>query len=124
MRTPLSKVRGLGSAKDGTGHFWHQRLTSIANVPLLLFFIWLLVSLNGEPYQVVIERLSSPFIAVILLLVMLSGIYHMKLGMQVVIEDYVHSENTKLFLLIANIFFCIAIGALCIFSILKIGFSG
>lgn len=124
MRTPLSKVRGLGSAKDGTGHFWHQRLTSLANVPLIIFFIWQIISLNGEPHAVVVERFSSPFVAIVMAMVMLSGIYHMKLGMQVIIEDYVHGEFSKMALLIANIFFCFAIGITCLFAILKLGFAG
>lgn len=124
MRTPLSKVRGLGSAKDGTTHFIHQRLTSLANIPLIGFFIWQLISLNGEPYSVVIDRLSSPLVAVVMLLVLISGIFHMKLGMQVIIEDYIHSEGRKMALLIANLFFSISMGALSIFAILKIAFGG
>ena len=110
MRTPLSKVRGLGSAKDGTGHFWHQRLTSLANIPLVIFFAWQLASLNGEPYSAVVDRMSSPLVSAVMLLVVISGIYHMKLGMQVIIEDYVHGEASKIFLLICNTFFCIAVG--------------
>lgn len=122
MRTPLSKVRGLGSAKDGTGHFWHQRLTSIANIPLIIFFAWQLASLSGKSYDVVVERMSSPWVAAVMLLVVLSGVYHMKLGMQSIIEDYVHEETGKMLLIICNIFFSIAVAAICTISILKLCF--
>jgi len=124
MRTPLSKVRGLGSAKDGTGHYHQMGLTSLANVPLTIFFIWQVITLYGQPYAVVVERLSQPLVAVIMALVMASAIYHMKLGMQTIIEDYIHGEGSKTFLLIANVFFSIFVGAISIFAILKIGLSG
>ena len=124
MLTPLKKVNGLGSAREGTDHFWRQRLTSIANVPLLLYFIWLLISLNGASYIEVIAELSSPFTTIVLLLVMVSGLVHMKLGMQSVIEDYVHNEGTKIAWIISNTFFTYCIGAISIFAILKLGFGG
>ena len=124
MRTPLSKVRGLGSAKDGTGHFWHQRLTALANIPLIGFFIWQLISLSGEPHAVVIERMSSPVVTAIMLLVILSAIYHMKLGMQTIIEDYVHGEGRKILLLIANTFFAILVAAVSTIALLKLCFVG
>ena len=90
----------------------------------IIFFAWQLVSLSGEPYSAVVDRLSSPLVAAVMLLVVISGIYHMKLGMQVIIEDYVHGETGKLILLICNIFFSIAIGIICAISILKLCFVG
>ncbi len=124
MRTPLGKVRGLGSAKDGTEHFWRQRLTAVANVPLMIFFVLFLVVYTGKTHAVVAEALSNPFVSVLFGLMIISGLTHMRLGMQVIIEDYIHSEGLKIVCLLANTFFSITVGAVALFAVLKLGFGG
>jgi succinate dehydrogenase membrane anchor subunit len=124
MRTPLGRVRGLGSAKNGTGDFWRQRITALANVPLTIFFVLLVIILAGDNYRTVAATLSSPVIAILLLLAIVSVVTHMRIGMQVIIEDYVHGETGKIVLIILNTFFCVIVGLTAAFAILKLAFGG
>lgn len=124
MRTPLSRVRGLGSAKSGTGHFWLQRVTAVANVVLALTFLGVVIGLVGKPYPAALAILSHPLVAILMLLFVVSGTVHMRIGMQVVIEDYVHGEGAKIAAVMANTFFAIAVGAACVFAVLKLSFGG
>jgi succinate dehydrogenase / fumarate reductase membrane anchor subunit len=124
MRTPLAKVRGLGSAHEGTDHFWRQRLTAVANIPLFLFFVGFLISLNGADYATVRDAMANPFVTLMFALMIFSGLYHMRLGMQVVIEDYIHGEGLKLALIMLNTFFCIAAGAASVYALIRLAFGG
>jgi succinate dehydrogenase / fumarate reductase, membrane anchor subunit len=123
MSTPLARVLGLGSAKSGTEHFWRQRLTAVANVPLTIAFVVILVGLLGRNHAAVVQILGSPLVAVIMLLFIISITTHMRIGMQAIIEDYVHDEVRKLVLLMANTFFAVAIGLACAFAILMLSFK-
>jgi succinate dehydrogenase membrane anchor subunit len=123
MRTPLGRVRGYGSAKSGTEHFVHQRLTAIANVPLTIGAVLIVVSLIGHNHAAVVQILGSTLVAIVMLLFIISTAYHMKIGMQVIIEDYVHSESAKYALLILNTFFTIVVGFSSIYAILKLSFG-
>ena len=120
MRTPLSRVRGLGSAKKGTEHFFMQRVTALANIPLTLFLVGALVVHAGADYTTMAAFLGNPLVGVVMLLLIVSATYHMKLGLQVVIEDYVHGEATKLLAIIANQFFALTIAVACSLAVLKL----
>ena len=123
MKTPLKIARGLGAAKSGTEHFWQQRLTAIFNVPSLLFFLWFVMRHLGATHLDVKVSLHNPVIALALLLALANVIWHMRLGLQVVIEDYVHGEGRKLALLLLNTGFALALFAVAAFSILKMSFA-
>ena len=123
LRTPLSRVRGLGSAKDGTQHWWHQRLTAVANVPLMIGFTLVMLNAIGKTHAEVAALLGSPFVVILLLLTIGSITWHMRLGMQVIIEDYISSEGKKIAALIANTFFCVCMAVAGGYAILKLGFA-
>ena len=123
MRTPLAKVRGLGSAKSGVHHWWHQRLTAIAMVPLVLSGIYLVFRIAGSNYNQAISLLQNPFYAAILLLLIITGFWHCMLGIQVVIEDYVGSEwgrITSILIVKAILILLATLSALSLFKIVSI----
>jgi succinate dehydrogenase / fumarate reductase membrane anchor subunit len=123
IRTPLSRVRYLGSAHSGTRHFWHQRLTSVALIPLTIGVVILVISLLGRNHAAVVQILGSSPVAIGMLLFVLVSIYHMWLGMQVIIEDYVHDELPKYAALMGNTFFSCVVGLAGTFAILKLSFG-
>jgi succinate dehydrogenase / fumarate reductase, membrane anchor subunit len=123
IRTPLARVLGRGAARSGTGHFWHQRVTAVANIPLTITAIIIMIMLLGRNQAAVAQILGSPAVAIIMLLFVGSIIIHMRIGMQVIIEDYVHDESAKLTLLMANTFFTVAVGLACVYGLLKLSFG-
>lgn len=124
MRTPLNRVRGLGSAREGTGHFWRQRLSSIALLPLSFFVVGWIVSLRGAGFAEVRASLAQPLVTLVVALFLVIGLDHMRLGMKEIIEDYAHHEGSKLALIVLNTFFTVAVGVVSIFALLKLAFGG
>ena len=120
MRTPLSRVRSLGASHSGTSDFWRQRLTAVAMVLLVVPVIVVVMMLLGRNQAGAAQILGSLPIAIILLLFIVASAWHMKIGMQVVIEDYVHTEIVKLACVMANNFFCIAVALASIYAIFKL----
>jgi succinate dehydrogenase / fumarate reductase, membrane anchor subunit len=122
MRTDVAKVRHLGSARSGTQHAWRMRVTSFALLPLSLAFVWIVLGLVGKDYATVRAAIGHPFAAIILLLFIPMAVYHMMLGMQTIIEDYVHGEHARSWLIIGNMFFSAVVGLACVFAILRLSF--
>ena len=124
LKTPLGRVAGLGSAKDGTGHWWAQRLTAVALVPLTFLFVACIFAFAGADHARAVQLMGNPLIAIVMLLSIVAGYYHMKLGMQVVIEDYVHHEGAKTVLLVLLALGSFALGTASVFAVLKLAFGG
>jgi succinate dehydrogenase / fumarate reductase, membrane anchor subunit len=119
MRSELGKVRGLGAAHDGTSHFWMQRVTALANVPLVIYLVYFIMAHIGASRAMVLASVKNPFCALGLSLAMISIFWHMKLGLQMVIEDYVHHPIVKILSLLLNIFYAFGLCGLALYAILK-----
>ncbi|MEM7169923.1 MAG: succinate dehydrogenase, hydrophobic membrane anchor protein [Pseudomonadota bacterium] len=124
FKSQLGRVRGLGSAKEGSAHWWSQRLTAIALVPLTIWFAVSVAALAGADYQTMRAWVGSPVVAVLLISVILATFYHAYLGLQVVIEDYVHHEAVKIVVLIFVKGACFLLGLIAVVSVLSILFAG
>ena len=124
LRTALGRVSGLGSAKDGTEHWWHQRVSAVALLPLALWFALSVASLVGAEQAQVKAWLASPLVAVLLLLFLAIAFYHLKLGLQVVIEDYVRAPAAKVALLLLNTFASVGVALAAALAVLSLHFRG
>ena len=120
MRTPLGRVRNLGSSHSGTKDFWRQRLTAVAMIVLIVPLVVVMMMMLGRNQAGAAQILGSPLIAVIMLLFIIASIWHMKIGMQVVIEDYVHDEKLKLISIMANNFFSVTVALAAAYAIFKL----
>ena len=120
MRTPLARVEGLGAAGHGVEHWWVHRVTAVSNIPLVTAFVAIVATLAGRPYPDVVRIVSHPLVAILLSLTVISVTNHMRLGMQIVIEDYVHDKGYKIAAVIANNFYAVIIGVACLYAILKV----
>jgi succinate dehydrogenase membrane anchor subunit len=123
LRSPLGRALGLGSAKEGVEHWWLQRMTAVALVPLALWFVVALIAHLGADYTVAIAWLRSPLTAVAMILLVIATFVHMGLGVQVVIEDYVHHEGAKIVSLVLVRLGCWALGAAALFAVLRVAFG-
>ncbi len=123
MRTPMRRVGGLGAGHSGTGHFWLQRVTSVAGIPLTIALFVIVIALLGRSHAAVVQILGSPIVAILMLLFIVNMAYHMWIGMQEIIIDYVHEDKLKLASLMANTFFAIGVAFASCYAILKLSFG-
>ena len=123
LRTPIARARGLGSAKAGTHHWWMQRITAVALVPLAVWLAASLVAIGAADHARTVQWIRSPAVSVALLLTIAAVFHHAQLGMQVIIEDYVHAESKKIAALIAIKLLSLAVAAIAAFSVLRIAFG-
>jgi succinate dehydrogenase / fumarate reductase, membrane anchor subunit len=121
MRTPLARVKGLGAAGHGAEHWWLHRMTAVSNIPLVIAFTIIVASLAGRPYAEAVGIVSHPLVAILLILAVVSVTTHMRMGVQIIIEDYVHDKGWKIAALIANTFYAVIVAVACLYAILKVG---
>ena len=121
MRTPLARAKGLGAAGHGAEHWWLHRMTAVSNVPLIVSFVIIVASLAGSTYEQAVAIVSHPLVAILLVLAVVSVTIHMRMGMQIIIEDYVHDKGWKIAALIANTFYAVVIAVACLYGLLKVG---
>lgn len=124
IRTPRARVKGLGAAGHGAEHFWLQRLTGAANAPLMLALVAIVAMLWGKTYDEAALLVGHPVVAIILALAVISVCTHMRIGMQVVIEDYVHETGLKVAALLANTFYAAIVAVACLYAIIRVGLVG
>ena len=122
LRTPLARVKGLGSARDGTSHFWHQRLTALLLIPLVLWIGFGIAALPVE-YGAMLSWVRQPLVTVALVLLLIAVFYHAQLGMQVIIEDYIASHARRTMVLLLSNLLCLFFGTVGVVSVLKIAFG-
>nr|MBS0020931.1 succinate dehydrogenase, hydrophobic membrane anchor protein [Gammaproteobacteria bacterium] len=124
LRTPLAQARGLGAAREGIHHWWTQRLTALALIPLSLWLVASIITITGADYATAVEWVQSPVVAVLLLLFIAVAFYHAQLGMQVVLEDYVHGGWAKVATIILSKFLMIALAFVAGFAVLRVALGG
>jgi len=120
MATPLAKARGLGSAHRGTETFWRQRVTAVANVPLVIFLVLSIVTHIGADYETVRAYLARALVALAMLALVISASVHMRIGLKEIIEDYVHGKGAKVAALLLVTFFAVGVALACAFALVKI----